>query len=162
MVEYARENFGDVPAATIYEQGRQGRRDSVDAGEVAADAPVAERFLLGFANSTLLVQFKKFDGDFRTRNYPTATALRFDAQEVIENVPSGTYVTVGYELNEAATSIVTIAVVCQGPYRPYWFYELEVDRPAEALVSTSPLQPARVRPKGQLALPIPRINGPKK
>jgi hypothetical protein len=67
MVEYAREGFGDIPQATIYEQGRQGRQeaDADGSGGSPMNAPVAERFLLGLADSTLLVQFKKIDSDFK-------------------------------------------------------------------------------------------------
>ena len=139
--------LGDAKGVTIVEPtgDRRRRRRRSGYGEGTG------RFLISIGGR-LLVQFKKLDRDFGTRNYPTRTAQRFDAQRVIEGCPRGTRVTVGYQLNSTAQELATVAVVCQGSLSPLWWYELGVEEPVAALSSSSPLQPARVLPKVQLDL----------
>jgi hypothetical protein len=150
QIEEIRSRFGDAPGIALVEprKGRQrvrgglGRRRPEDAG----------RFLLSFGGR-LVVQFKKLDPEFRTRNYSTRRSNMFNAQQPLNGIPAGTRLTFGYRLNATAQELVTVAVVCQGPVYPRWHYELGVEAPMEALSPLAPLQPAQVLPKGQMDLP---------
>ena len=103
-------------------------------------------------NDRLIIQLKKLDRDLRTANYPTPQATRFDAQREIPGLVAGTRLTLGYRLNATSQELATVAIVCQGPLLPRWWYELGVEDPAAALSPNAPLQPARVLPKQQLDL----------
>jgi hypothetical protein len=140
MVDEARQRFGDVSGVRIFERKKED------------DEPSAGRFLLSFEGKAL-VQFKKFDPDFRTRNYPTSAALDFDRQEALPNVPIGTRLSVGYQLDTRASALAAVAVVCQGSYKPYWWYELEdAGHGMVGLPPAAPLRPAQVRAKEQMDL----------
>jgi len=155
-VEEARARLGDAKDVKILEPTRQRAR--VKAAPVlgtrrkrTSRPEGAGRFLL-LIEDLVVVQLKKLDRDLRTANYPTAQAVRFDAQQLIPGVPVGTRVTLGYRLNATAQEIAAVAIVCQGPLFPRWWYELGVEDPVAALSPNAPLQPARVLPKQQLDL----------
>jgi hypothetical protein len=136
MVDEARQRFGDVHGVEIHD--RNG----------------AERFLLSFGGK-LLVQFKKLDSDFRTHNYPTKRSVMFNSQATLPGIPNGCRVSVGYQLDATATALETVAVVCQGPYIPPWWYELGEDAPSMAMLAPGePPPPAQVRPKSQMDFPF--------
>ena len=138
MVDEARQRFGSVPGVRIFERKKED------------DEPSAGRFLLSF-DGRALVQFKKFDPDFKTRNYPTTAAIRFDSQETLPEVPVGTRLSVGYQLDSTASILAAVAVVCQGLYAPNWWYELEdADRRESILPPSVLLRPAQVRAKEQM------------
>jgi len=140
MVDEARKRFGNVPGVQIFER----KNDD--------DEPNAGRFLVSF-DDQVLVQFKKFDPDFKTRNYPTPAAIRFDGQESLPNIPGGTRLSVGYQLDATGFDLASVAVVCQGLYRPNWWYELEDPSGRIAILPPAePLRPAQVRAKEQLDL----------
>lgn len=106
MTEHARELFDSVEGVTVVD---------------------GERFLLEVAD-TLLVQFKKLDADLLTRNYPTATAQKFDLQLPLASLPSPKLprVTLGYQPKADWTEILSITLVHRvGKSEPHWYYDLE-------------------------------------
>lgn len=97
----------------------------------------------------LIVQFKKLDRRGRTRNYPTQTALRFNAQLDIPGIPSATRATIGYQLDKLGTRIVALSVVLQDePGFDRWgLGETETPvLPIAATPATTSRRPARVKP----------------
>lgn len=140
MIDEARGRFGDVPGVRIVELDHKANTDRI---VLSVDPDV-------------VVQFKKLDTDFRTRNYPTQRARAFDAQRPLPGIPPGCRVTVGYQLNTPGTDLVAVVVACQGPRGPHWWYELE-EADQSKLGTVSPLVRTRVRPKPQLMLlPLPK------
>ena len=105
------------------------------------------RSLLWIAED-LIVQFKKLDRRGRPRNYPTQTALAFDAQLEIPGVPSATRATIGYELDKLGTQIAALSVVLQDGHRlDRWGLDGTVAPvlPIVATPATAPRRTARVK-----------------
>lgn len=101
----------------------------------------------------VIVQFKKLNGERRPRNYPTRTALLFDRQEPLAEIPPDTRLTVGYRLNKHGTAILDIHTVCMSGRGIAWLYEIMPAAPATlTLPIARPATPARrVRPTAAAA-----------
>lgn len=138
MIDEARSRFGDVPGVRMVEVDRAANTDRV----------------LLCVDPDVVIQFKKLDPNFRSRNYPTPRALAFKSQASLPGIPPGCRVTVGYQLNAVGTELAAVIVVCEGRFQPRWWYELVEAVPDGRLGTVSPLTRTRVRPKPQLSLPL--------
>lgn len=106
------------------------------------------RSLLWIAED-LIVQFKKLDRRGRPRNYPTQTALRFNAQLDIPGIPAATRATIGYQLDKVGTKLVALSVVLQDRHGIDRWDLGEAETPVLPLVAapaSTPRRPARVKP----------------
>lgn len=84
------------------------RRFGPETGVVVRDALVqGKRFMLEVPGKCI-VRFKKLTKDFQTSNYPTETAVAFDAQQLVRDYPGLPRLTVGYQLGQYRTSITGI------------------------------------------------------
>ena len=129
MIEEARNAFDGVAGASV----------------ITANSRTVLR-LREPGSEEMLFQFKKLDDRNRPSNYPTQTALRFDRQLPLPGFPV-TRLTVGYQLNDLATEIRDIIVVCMGGRRTEWSISI-LEPTAEVVPLTTPAsQPSRLRPK---------------
>ena len=81
----------------------------------------------------VIIRFKKLDSKGFSQNYPTQTALGFNAQLEIPGVPSLLRLDVGYVLNDIGTSISRVLVVCRSGNTVRWLDE--IDPPTTATVT---------------------------
>lgn len=135
IIDEVRARFSDVPKTEILERSR------------------LDRFLL-HVDPDVLLQFKKLDADLRTKNYPTRRSRDFQAQVPLMELPNAHRLTVGYQLNSAATELTSVLVTYPlSSGSPRWWYELEAETGA-LLGTVEPLVRTRVKPKPQLVLPL--------
>lgn len=90
---------------------------------VHIDESTDNRFLINVRNR-LLLRFKKLDKKLRTSNYPTQTALDFDAQREIDGLPECARLTIGYQLDRMRRNILGTYVVFGVSREPEWYYDL--------------------------------------
>ena len=95
------------------------------------------RWLLCFAEHSMVVHFKKLDREFRTSNARTETAFKFSHQLPLPGVPEGVRLTVGYRLNAVATELLGVWVVLAVGRKVEWKYEMPA--PQTAIVEQLPL-----------------------
>lgn len=99
-------------------------------------------------------RFKKLDEKLLYRNYPTATQLQLELQGNIPGILPGTYLTLGYVLDDLQQSVARHLVTLQ--VRKRVVYEIEMDAELGATGTTvvpmpvpvfPPTQERRVRPR---------------
>jgi len=103
IVAEVRTRYGDVPGVKIREL-KSGR------------------FLIVVEGLVLL--FKHVDSALRPSNYPTKTAIAFNQQMPLPEVPRGSRLIIGYQLNEFETALSGIHVIMMLDTTVNWSYEL--------------------------------------
>lgn len=115
-------------ANVLHELMVQGARKAFDSVRGVQMIEAAGRTVLRIAPRTIpepvLVQFKKLTPEGMPRNYPTQTALAFDAQVLVPGIPTDARITIGYRLNRLATAIIDVLAVCTDGDQPAWSFEL--------------------------------------
>lgn len=108
-----------------------------------------------YISDQIKARFKKLDGKLLYRNYPTATQLKLELQGNIPGILPGTYLTLGYVLDDLEQSVARHLVTLQ--VRKRVIYEIDMDAelgatgtpvvPMPAPVLPSAPQERRVRPR---------------
>jgi hypothetical protein len=89
-------------------------------------------------------RFKKLDGKLLYRNYPTGNQLKLELQGNIPGILPGTYLTLGYVLDELEQSVARHLVTLQ--VRKRVIYEIDMDAELGATGTTVVPMPAPVLP----------------
>ncbi len=101
MVDEVRRQLTQLPGVTIIE---------------------GQRFLVGIGG--LVLRFKKLNSALETSNYPTDTAMMFDAQLVLPGIPEGPRITVGYRHDRFWSRLLDVVVVASASKQVLWSYSV--------------------------------------
>jgi hypothetical protein len=101
----------------------------------------------------LVLSFKKVNYALETANYPTQTALAFNAQMDLPNIPEGTRLVVGYRPDRFLSHLLDVVIVAPTERGVAWSYSLtpvaapvaQIQFPAQAQPTAEPGR--RVRAK---------------
>lgn len=136
ITDEARRRFCDVPGVSVIQA--QGR------------------FLVSIDNK-FIIYFKQLDRTLRTRNYPTDTAVKFDAQEPIRlpGIPDICRITIGYIPSDITQSISAIYVSLLRGKTVQWSYELIETHRGELLTFPQIAKTPPVSIRGDSAISSP-------
>lgn len=86
----------------------------------------------------LVVQFKFLDDTYHTRNFRTPTAIAFDKQRPLPDLPKAPRVTVGYRPDLAEVALTGVFVVLSVGRHIHWMYELTPEMEKGARLPAQP------------------------
>jgi hypothetical protein len=140
MAEEARTQLAEHDRVKVFEPEHENRRLLVGVYDDDEDL----RFVF---------YLKKLTNKHEPRNFPTPTAVAFNAQQSLPGVPLGTRLILGYKLIELNTDI-EVKIVCFDGRRAAWHHDLGTNASVEQLqLPTQPAATERVRVKAGLKRP---------